>query len=462
MKVHNMFWTLLIGLVACLNTSCDNYEVTTAEYDQDKQILPDDSTTLPEIPADWELELIADVGQQGKGVYLYKDLKYNKLFTRARGWNGGDGVLTVGLPNGDVFWTFNDSFYGVVEPETRARKSNSFPRNTIMVQKSREGKPGETEEDLVWLVDYVNWKNPQEERYFHSRTHIRHPEGERTEEEIATGEIDQGKVYWSGDGTVYNGKLQMIWFPVQSDKLLNLGTSLATYNLDGTIPENYYLPDIPDYLPKEGNYLFRESELHQINDNAVPYGSTLLEDEDGHTYLYGTNGFDVLVARTETHDLYSSWQYYVRSAITGKFEWQDKYPSKDEMLRSVIMGNGYQCNMPWVFKDGDTYYMVAQAPFFSTTVNIYRSDKPYGPFTDQKLLFNLPLTIDKIGNKRYFQLYMVNLHPALSRKGELVFSTNTNTEDFWDNFNFPGSADFYRPFFYRVFNWKNVYEEEKQ
>ena len=52
---------------------------------------------------------------------------------------------------------------------------------------------------------------------------------------------------------------------------------------------------------------------------------------------------------------------------------------------------------------------------------------------------------------------MVNIHPALSRTGELVFSTNTDCSSFWDNFNAPGSADFYRPYFYRVFNWESVY-----
>lgn len=38
-----------------------------------------------------------------KGVRAYSDLKYNRLFTRNRGWNGGDGVLTVGLPTGKRF-----------------------------------------------------------------------------------------------------------------------------------------------------------------------------------------------------------------------------------------------------------------------------------------------------------------------------------------------------------------------
>ena len=69
-----------------------------------------------------------------KGVRAYSDLKYNRLFTRTRGWNGGDGVLTVGLPNGDVLWTFNDSFYGIVNAVDRSRGSCNFPHNSILHQ----------------------------------------------------------------------------------------------------------------------------------------------------------------------------------------------------------------------------------------------------------------------------------------------------------------------------------------
>ena len=55
---------------------------------------------------------------------------------------------------------------------------------------------------------------------------------------------------------------------------------------------------------------------------------------------------------------------------------------------------------------------------------------------------------------------MVNLHPALSRAGELVFTTNSDPDDFWKNFNDPGSADYYRPFFYRVFDWKSLFGDD--
>lgn len=424
---------------------------------------PDGSTDNPtdgmDLPAEWELEPMRDAARPG-AVTACKDLKYNRLFTRTRGWNGGDGVLTVGLPDGSVFWTFNDSFYGRVDATDRSRGSCNFPRNSVMVQKATDGVLGETDNDLVWLADYVNWTDSNSDRYFHCRTHLRHPGGEKTPDEIAAGDIDQGKVYWSGDGTVYNGKLQMIWLGTESAELRNLGTSLATYSLDGSMPEGYYLDDIPDYRPRRGHYLYRESVAHQINDNVVSYGSTLCEAADGHTYLYGTNGYDVLVARTATHDLYSSWQYYVRQADGGEFAWQDSYPTDEEMKRSQIMDGNQQCNLPWVFRDGDYYYMTAQGPYFSREVYIYRSKNPYGPFAEKRLLFVLPDKIDKIGPTDYHWLYMVNLHNALSRDGELVFSTNTDPDDFWDNFNAPGSADYYRPYFYRVFGWKNLFADD--
>ena len=419
----------------------------------------DNTIAGPDIKSEWDLELMPDATRPGAAL-AYKDWKYNKLFTRTRGWNGGDGVLTVGLPDGSVFWTFNDSFYGRVNAADRSRGDCNFPRNSVMLQKATDGVLGETEDDLIWLADYVNWTDPSAERYFHSRTHLRHPDGEKTVDEILAGDIDQDRVYWSGDGTIYDGKLQMLWMGTASKELRALGTSIATYRLDGTIPEGYYLDDIPDYLPKKGNYLYREKVTHQINDNAVSYGSTLCEADDGHTYLYGTNGYGVLVARTATHDLYSKWQYYVRPEEGSDFVWQDEYPTAEQMERSQIMENNYACSMPWVFKDGDYYYMTAQGPYFSREVYIYRSKSPYGPFGEKRLLFVLPGQLDKLGPTAYHWLYMVNLHPALSRAGELVFTTNSDPDDFWKNFNDHGSADYYRPFFYRVFDWKSLFGDD--
>ena len=359
------------------------------------------------------------------------------------GWNGGDGVLTTLLPDGNAFWSFNDSFYGVVEGETRARKDCSFPRNSIMVQ-----TPGDEEENLVWLADFVQTTTPEAPRYYQARTHIRHPKASLSDDKIQEGEIDQDWLYWAGDATVCNNKLQVLWNGVDNTNLDALmrheGICLATYSLEGT--------------PGDDNYMKLISADHHFNDvDIYGYGSTLWEDEDGHIYLYGSyNNYDMIVARTARHDLTSPWEYYVGDE-QGNFSWQNTYPTEEEVKRSRIQET--DCSMPWVFKKGDTYYMLAQAKWFGREMYIFRSDKPYGPFVDCKRLFGFSDFLDKLGDQTYQNLYMINLHPHLSRNGELVFSTNTDPKNFWDNFNAVGSADYYRPYFYRVYNWERVYEE---
>ena len=431
-KIFSLF--LMCGILG----ACDKFEAIPLEY-KSTPLEEAQEEVLNTIDPAWELELMETNGY----VMAFKDKKYDKLFTRTLGWNGGDGVLTTLLPDGNAFWSFNDSFYGVVEGETRARKDCSFPRNSIMVQ-----TPGDEEENLVWLADFVQTTTPEAPRYYQARTHIRHPKASLSDDKIQEGEIDQDWLYWAGDATVCNNKLQVLWNGVDNTNLDALmrheGICLATYSLEGT--------------PGDDNYMKLISADHHFNDvDIYGYGSTLWEDEDGHIYLYGSyNNYDMLVARTARHDLTSPWEYYVGDE-QGNFSWQNTYPTEEEVKRSRIQET--DCSMPWVFKKGDTYYMLAQAKWFGREMYIFRSDKPYGPFVDCKRLFGFSDFLDKLGDQTYQNLYMINLHPHLSRNGELVFSTNTDPKNFWDNFNAVGSADYYRPYFYRVYNWERVYEE---
>ena len=431
-KIFSLFF--MCGILG----ACDKFEAIPLEY-KSTPLEEAQEEVLNTIDPAWELELMETNGY----VMAFKDKKYDKLFTRTLGWNGGDGVLTTLLPDGNAFWSFNDSFYGVVEGETRARKDCSFPRNSIMVQ-----TPGDEEENLVWLADFVQTTTPEAPRYYQARTHIRHPKASLSDDKIQEGEIDQDWLYWAGDATVCNNKLQVLWNGVDNtnpDALMrHEGICLATYSLEGT--------------PGDDNYMKLISADHHFNDvDIYGYGSTLWEDEDGHIYLYGSyNNYDMIVARTARHDLTSPWEYYVGDE-QGNFSWQNTYPTEEEVKRSRIQET--DCSMPWVFKKGDTYYMLAQAKWFGREMYIFRSDKPYGPFVDCKRLFGFSDFLDKLGDQTYQNLYMINLHPHLSRNGELVFSTNTDPKNFWDNFNAVGSADYYRPYFYRVYNWERVYEE---
>ena len=241
----------------------------------------------------------------------------------------------------------------------------------------------------------------------------------------------------------------MLWGAVDNTDPNNLmrrfGTCLATYSLEGK--------------PGDATYMKLISRNDNFNDHTLGYGDTMWEDEDGHIYLYTTSNYKVAVARTATRDLGSQWEYYVADP-QGHFSWTTQYTSTQDAENSTIIPLESACSMPWVFKKGDTYYMIGQSMWFGRDVLMFRSKHPYGPFVDQKTLFTLPEFLDKIGEQRYQHVYMVNIHPALSRTGELVISTNTDCSNFWDNFNAPGSADFYRPYFYRVFNWESLYDND--
>ena len=442
--------------IFCLCTgslaACNDFDNPAIPDDEAPEVTP--APVPPAIDPSWNLVQMPDEGGQNPRVFVYKDKKYDALFTRTLGWNGGDGVLTTALPGGHVFWSFNDSFYGVVDGKTRARGSCSFPRNSLMIQKGATIASGqESDDDLVWLADYVQTDNPSGERYYQARTHIRHPKASLSDAEIQKGEIDQDYCYWAGDAVVYDdpahGKiLQMLWTGVEPGSLKNIDGCLREYSLEGE--------------PGDGQYMSVLSTDYNFKSDGLGYGSTMFEDtEGGHIYLYTTKQVNlvsrVLVARTETLDLGSPWSYYIRD-LSGDYHWQSSVPSNEEMERSYITAESG--SMPWVFEKDGVYYMCMEAFPFGRDIYLFRSQTPYGPFTDRTLLFTLPATLDKLGSPYHQRWYMINLHPALSRQGELVFSTNSDPANFWDNFNRVGSADFYRPYFFRVYTWEHVYDSD--
>ena len=326
----------------------------------------------PQPDASWKLEYLPH-NNANHNVYVYKDKLYDGLFTRTLGWNGGDGVQTTALPDGNVFWSFNDSFYGkATATNSRIRQSCNFPRNSIMVQTpGDDGLPGTKSSNLKWLADWVQRSNTSINGYYHARTHIRHPKGEKTSAQIQNGEIDQTFLYWAGDGTVVDGQLQVLWAGVYNgteNLMQSDNRALAIYSLEGTPGSSTYLK----LLSVDHNFFEKD---------PIGYGNTLWEDEDGHTYLYSCYQFkknpddqlntsSPVVARSQTHDLRSPWEYYVADQ-SGTFHWQDTYPTDEEVRRSAISSRSV--STAWVFKDEDWYYMTAQGYVFSKQVYIMRS-----------------------------------------------------------------------------------------
>lgn len=446
-KKHVML-SMLLGFSLC---ACAQEEVMPGEVARDEAKWP-----APEIKDEWNLQLM-EHNCPNHNVFVYKDKLYDELFTRKLGWNGGDGVETTLLPDGNVFWSFNDSFYGVVD-NNRGRRNCNFPRNTIMVQTPGEdGLPGTKPENFIWLADFVQTSNPSGERYYHARTHLRHPNATLSDAAIQRGDIDGDWLYWAGDATIVDGKMQMLWGGVYNgtqNLMQNRNQALAIYSLEGK-------PGDPDYLKIES------IDHNHVAQDGCMYGSQLWEDEDGHTYLYACNQWKEtpdqmlsfshpVVARTKTHDLSSGTEYYLKDEH-GNWYWKEGYPTDEEKNRSGISQESV--STVWVFKKGDWYYMTGQGFVFGKDMYLLRAKHPWGPFTEKRRLWTFPNVLDKKGTRTYQNLYMPHLHMELSRQGELVFSTNTDTKEWNDNFNASGSADFYRPFFIRVYNWEAVYDK---
>ena len=351
---------------------------------------------LSEVPLPG-LVLIPNEGKWDAQVKVYSDTLYNGFLTRYSGWNGADGCYSTLLPDGSLLWTFQDSFFGEVTPE-RARIDNAFVRNTGILQKDRS------------LSSFIQLNTGTGNQ---SGTWIKYPGNTNDEDDL----------YWPGSAHIYNNKVQLPMGHMHKDpetgQLEHLSTDVAILSL-------------PDLTVEK---IVRDVDTTR----NTGYDSGTFDAEDGYTYIYGTeNGWLTTmlhVARAPGHDLTAKWEYLTDNG------WADR-PDGHFIARDVTLPN--------VFKDGSKYYLVSQQIIYGQDIYIFESTSPIRPWTNNRTLYRIPDTY----NGTDILTYNASVHAGLSQQVELVISYNINPVDFWSNFNNPGSADRYRPYFVRVFNWK--------
>ena len=397
---------------------------------------------------------------------VYYDLTYWRLFaSHQKGWLGGDGVYTTTLPDGNIFWSFGDSFFGLGTEFRNNGRPTNLPRNAAMIQTGEHSF-----RDFIVLNELCSTNPNDRDRYYKGKTWLRHPDAMKlSQSEINDGGTDSDHFYWPGDGSVIKreGKpiLQLIWGSIFGN-MESDGRVIAEYSLEGE-------PGSPDYMKLLRVIDYKGNDVTKTSGTYWPggYGSAILEDADGHNYLYSSIGTSyglgaiAIVARSATHDITSEWEYWIADA-DGNFSWQKEIPTTEEKQRSGI-SNGDWVTEPSVFKYGDKYYMCTQV-MTNSPIYIMQADNPWGPFTNRKNLYTVP--------QKHNATYNVFVHPQLSRTGELVISYNMNPDDlstytradngdaienkingFWRNFNAWGSSDLYQPHFIRVFNWQKLY-----
>lgn len=436
--ITNYFLKFLVLVLSLdLFVSCNDYESAAIGYDD----VVEDSVVFfkePVIDASWQLTPVMNVGQNSDNIFLYCDELYNALFSRTLGWNGGDVLSSASLSGNRILWLARDSYFGVVDAATRARLStNNTVRNSLLLQTSAHGTIGNpASEDLKELNSLVQTTDPSADDYYQG-------------ENLATPESTKSYLA-PALASEKDGKIQVLYGCYKTSNSRREATYLATYTIsnDGTLKEESLQPNLMQ--------------------NMIGYDNCLLRDDDGHNYIYctyqlsGING--VLVARTSTYDLASTWEYCVRN-IDGDIVWTTTAPTTatglnaDEVaMRSSMLTNNGACQHPQVLKRGEYYYLVGQAYQNKQDVFIWRSTTPYGPFTDVKTLCVIPSRLEKKGPQTYNTLTRVTLHNALSREGELVLSTSQTAPATADNYTYPGSADYVRPYFYRVYNWESLWD----
>ena len=391
-----------------------------------------------------------------KVVEVYRDVTYWNLFgMREKGWNGGLRSVSLPLPDGNCLWMHTDSYFGrISEIRDRAHYNNRV-NNAAQIQTGEQSP-----RDFVSLNEYISTDKNYPATYYMAYDWLRHPDASLRQEYLKLGFVDKDHVLRPLDGTLLlcAGELHaQILFLSYDDANRADGMYLAEYAIAGE--------------PHQGGY------VQLVGTRRLPFvvdfGRAILEDGE-HNYLYGLvqmseTGYDLVVARTKTRSLLSTWEYYVANQ-NGIREWQTELPTVDELKKSKINGVGRICS-PSVFKYGGAYFLVSQ-PSRGGQIQISKADNPWGPFKAQSRLY-MPSSNEKVACE-------VAVHPHLSRIGELVLSYSIDSEpitvytaegdgepivetylttDQRNRYGW-GSANLAAPHFLRIFNWQELLSAE--
>lgn len=312
---------------------------------------------------------------------------FDRLFQRSGGgWTGGDGTLSVRLPDGRSVWLFGDTLLGTVSPDGTRPADTPFIRNSLVVQ---NGAALET----------------------------RHRSHGGTPGAFFTPPSGQGW-FWPGDATVEGRHLRIFLhrFEQQAPGLWAwrwVDTHLATLSLPAL--------SLIDTRPAP-------------SENAVIYGACVLESER-HTYIYGTRDGvfpkQAHLARAPAGRLQGPWHYY-----DGR-RWTDRSQRSAAILGGVSTQYG-------VIQDRDRFYlftMDGRTPF-SNEIVVYRAARPTGPWQGPVLVLRAPQA------GRQVAAYNPFVHPQFTQNRRVLVSYNLNHLS--DPAALYRDAALYRPRFIRV------------
>lgn len=315
------------------------------------------------------------------------DADFNRRFTRfGNGWTGGDGTLSIGLPDGRTLWLFGDTFLGHVRADSSRPLDSPLIRNCLVIQDagklvSRYG--GTTRDPVAFLV----------------------PD-------------DPDAWYWPGDGMVSENRLWIFFH-----RFRQVTPGMWGWGWDGTVLATLRLPD-----------LVLERVTAVADDHGVAYGAALLE-MDSWVYVFGTEQRGVIkhlhVARARQNDLEGAWDYW-----TGR-----GWSAEARASRAILDGVSSQFGVVDLKKGLGLVTMDERQPF-SDRVVVYFADTPTGPWQGPVEFYQAPEADTAV------VAYNPFVHPQFSTRNGHLISYNINhvhdPDTLYDN------AGLYRPRFIRI------------
>jgi len=312
---------------------------------------------------------------------------FNRLFERrGDGWTGGDGTVSILLPDGRTVWLFGDTLLGTVSADDKRPADTPFIRNSMVVQNGTR------------METLLHFAREEPTAFF------------------APSSTDQW--FWPGHGTVDGNQLKIFLhrFEQTEPKLWAwrwVGTDLASVSLT-SLALNGIEP-----APSE---------------NGIIYGVCLLQ-ADEHIYIYGTadqnHPREAHLARAPAGRIRGPWTYFSGTS------WSDKPTAS----RSILAGVSTQYS---VIHAGRHFYLFTMdgRTAFSNIIVVYRADQPHGPWQGPLTVYQAPETNSQVAAYNPFA------HPQFSKDNRVLLSYNLNHVS--DPNALYQDASVYRPRFIRV------------
>lgn len=332
-------------------------------------------------------------------------------------WTGADSTYSAQLPGGEDAWIFSDTFLGTVNADgsrspviqdggTTPFINNSFvlTSNSALDRARRAGAGGITTVTGGTAADPTALMPPPDADHW----------------------------YWSRDGMVLGGRLDVIYSEFQTT-----GTGVFDFAWYRNVLAQYSLSD-----------LSTPSDVVALpSGDDVSWGAWLMRD-GGYTYIYGTEDLGSVkylhLARVSGQDLTQPWQYLTSTGSWSGTETDSARLETDDSA-SISVSNEMS-----VVRHGDVYVLVTQdmsAPL-SADIDLAYSCSPTGPFVDETTAYTTPETgaTGTYGDANVYT-YNPHEHPELDSGNTLVISYNVNS---FVNTDLYANASIYRPRFITV------------